>query len=60
MSLFKRENVKGYCVACRETVDMHNLEEVEMRNKKKAWKGTCSECGKPLYKIKAESQEGMW
>ena len=60
MSLFKHLDVKGYCVACRETVSIDHLEEVEMKNKKKAWKGTCSQCGKPMFKIKAESHEGMW
>ena len=51
---------KGYCVKCRHIVDMQKEEEVEMKNGKKAIKGECSECGKTLFRIKAESREGMW
>lgn len=60
MSLLNPRDIRGYCVKCRETVDMRNIEEAEMSNKKKAWKGSCSKCGSTLFKIKAESREGMW
>ena len=52
--------VNGYCVKCRHRVKMKKIEEVEMNNKKKAYKGVCAECGSPLYRIKPESREGMW
>jgi hypothetical protein len=60
MSLLGPRDIKGYCVKCREMVDMTGCEEAVMKNKKKAWKGSCTQCGKTLFKIKAESREGMW
>ncbi len=60
MSLFGPRDIQGYCVKCRETVDMEGVEETVMFNKKKAWKGTCSQCGKTLFRIKPEPREGMW
>jgi hypothetical protein len=53
-------DVKAYCVRCRETVDMEQIVTVTMKNGKKAWKGTCSQCGAVLFKIKPSSREGMW
>jgi len=50
----------GYCVKCRQRVEMVEVEEVTMRNNKKAEKGKCPSCGKYLYRIKTESREGMW
>ena len=50
----------GYCVKCREKVDMTDEEKVRMRNGKKAIKGKCSVCGTEIYKIRPESREGMW
>ena len=52
--------VTGYCVKCRQTVEMQRTEDFEMKNKKKAIKGVCANCGKTLFRIKRESREGMW
>jgi len=41
-------------------VDMEQEENFVMKNKKKAVKGTCSQCGATLFKIKPASREGMW
>jgi len=51
---------KAYCVRCREMVDMEQEEDFEMRNKKKAIKGKCAQCGATLFKIKPSPHEGMW
>ncbi len=51
---------KAYCVRCREMVDMDNEEDFVMSNKKKAIKGTCSQCGATLFRIKPSPREGMW
>ncbi len=53
-------DVSGYCVRCRSRVKMKKIEEVVMSNKKKAYKGVCSECGATIYRIRPESREGMW
>ncbi|MCD6496012.1 MAG: hypothetical protein J7K54_01960 [Candidatus Aenigmarchaeota archaeon] len=62
MSLFnlRQEEIEAYCVRCRKTVLMKNIEDYEMKNGKKAWKGTCSECGAVLFRIKPAPREGMW
>ena len=54
------DDIKAYCVKCREMVDMKQPEDFEMSNGKKALKGKCSECGSTLFKIKPSSREGMW
>ncbi len=51
---------EGYCVRCRERVEMKKEEECTMKNGKHAIKGECRQCGAEMYKIKAESHEGMW
>jgi hypothetical protein len=50
----------GYCVKCRERVDMEEEENVTMRNKKKAIRGKCSICGTTIFRIKPQKREGMW
>ena len=42
-----------YCVKCRAKRDANNVEEVTMKNGKKASKGVCSVCGTGMYKIGA-------
>ena len=42
---------EGYCVKCRTKREMKDAEEVTMKNKRKAMKGKCSECGTGMYRI---------
>jgi ssDNA-binding Zn-finger/Zn-ribbon topoisomerase 1 len=43
--------VEGYCVKCKKKREMKNAKEVTMKNKKKAVKGECPECGTKMFKI---------
>lgn len=43
--------VMGYCVKCKEKREMQSAEEVEMKNGRKAMKGSCGTCGTGMYKI---------
>jgi NAD-dependent SIR2 family protein deacetylase len=40
-----------YCVKCRTKRDAENVEEVTMKNGKKAAKGKCPVCGTSMFKI---------
>lgn len=40
-----------YCVKCRTKREAKNVEEVTMKNGKKAAKGVCSVCGTGMYRI---------
>lgn len=40
-----------YCVKCRAKRDAQNVQEVTMKNGKKASKGTCPVCGTSMFKI---------
>jgi len=51
---------EGYCVKCRERVDMTGEEQVEMKNGKKAIRGSCSRCGTPIYRIKQDRKADYW
>ncbi len=42
---------KGYCVKCKEKREMKDTEEVEMKNKRRALKGTCEKCGTKMFRI---------
>ena len=42
-----------YCVKCRQKRDANNVQEVTMKNGKKAAKCVCSVCGTGMYKIGA-------
>jgi Zn finger protein HypA/HybF involved in hydrogenase expression len=42
---------EGYCVKCKEKREMKEPEEVVMKNKMKAMKGTCPKCGTKIFKI---------
>lgn len=55
-----KKKMDAYCVKCRAKVKITDIEDVEMENKKQAWKGKCEECGSYVYKIKPVSREGMW
>jgi len=53
---FKEEEMaEGYCVKCKEKTEMKDSEEVEMKNKRKALKGTCEKCGTKMFKILGKS-----
>jgi len=42
---------EGYCVKCKAKKEMANAQEVMMKNKRKALKGTCPDCGTKMFKI---------
>ncbi|MFL2945312.1 MAG: DUF5679 domain-containing protein, partial [Candidatus Poseidoniales archaeon] len=37
--------MEGYCVKCKAKREIENGNEVEMKNGRKAMKGTCGTCG---------------
>ena len=43
--------VMGYCMKCKESREMNETEEVEMKNGRKAMKGVCAQCGCKMFKI---------
>ena len=47
----RRGMAEGYCVKCKEKQEMKEPEEVIMKNKMKAMKGTCPKCGTKIFKI---------
>lgn len=40
-----------YCVKCRQKRDANGVEEVTLKNGKKAAKGTCAVCGTKMFRI---------
>lgn len=52
--------VIGYCVKCRAKVELEEVEEYEMANKKKALKGVCSECGTKVFVILRAPKPDYW
>ncbi len=42
---------EGYCVKCKAKKEMKDSEEVVMKNKRKAVKGVCPDCGTKMFKI---------
>ena len=40
-----------YCVKCRAKRDESGVEEVTLKNGKKAAKGTCTVCGTKMFRI---------
>lgn len=42
---------EGYCVKCKAKKEMSDTEEVVMKNKRKAMKGTCPDCGTKMFRI---------
>ena len=42
---------QGYCVKCREKVEMKGAEKITMKNGKPAMKGKCGKCGTAVFKI---------
>lgn len=43
--------VKGYCVKCKKKREMKNPKQVVLKNKRKATKGECPECGTKMFRI---------
>ncbi|MCX6348860.1 MAG: DUF5679 domain-containing protein [Candidatus Aureabacteria bacterium] len=43
--------MEGYCVKCKAKKEMKDPQEVTMKNKRKASKGTCPTCGTGMFKI---------
>jgi hypothetical protein len=41
----------GYCVKCKASKEMKNVENVTMKNGRPAAKGKCPDCGTGMYKI---------
>jgi Zn finger protein HypA/HybF involved in hydrogenase expression len=42
---------EAYCVKCKAKKEMANPEEVVMKNKRRAMKGTCPDCGTKMFRI---------
>ena len=42
---------QGYCVKCKAKKDIKDAAEVEMKNGRRALKGSCTSCGTGMFKI---------
>ncbi|MBL7069089.1 MAG: hypothetical protein ISS34_04455 [Candidatus Omnitrophica bacterium] len=42
---------EGYCVKCKAKKEMKDAKEVVMKNKRKAMKGKCPDCGTSMFRI---------
>ena len=47
----------GHCMKCKESREMKDTEEVEMKNGRKAMKGVCASCGTKMFKILGTKKE---
>ena len=43
--------MEGYCVKCKAKKEIKDAKEVTMKNKRKAMKGNCSDCGTGMFRI---------
>lgn len=43
--------VTGYCVKCKKKRGIKNPKVVTLKNKRKATKGECPECGTKMFRI---------
>ena len=43
--------MEGYCLRCKAKKQMVDAQEVEMKNRRKAMKGKCPDCGTSMFKI---------
>ncbi len=43
--------MEAYCVKCKAKKEMQQMEEVTMKNGRKANKGKCPACGTSLFRI---------
>ena len=41
----------GYCVKCKASQPMKEIEKVTLKNNRNAVRGKCSQCGTGMYKI---------
>ncbi len=41
----------GHCMKCKDKREIKDVEEVEMKNGRKALKGLCTICGTKMFKI---------
>lgn len=41
----------GYCVKCRQKVEIEGAKEVVLENKRKAITGKCPSCGTKIYRF---------
>ncbi|MEM2974257.1 MAG: DUF5679 domain-containing protein [Candidatus Micrarchaeia archaeon] len=46
---------KGRCMKCKKEVEIKNGKEVVMKNKMKAIKGECPNCGTKVFRILGKS-----
>ncbi|MCK4248479.1 MAG: hypothetical protein KAX15_01745 [Candidatus Omnitrophica bacterium] len=45
------KGMTGYCVKCKSKKEIAEAQEVTMKNKRKALKGKCPDCGTGMYRI---------
>lgn len=43
--------VSGYCLKCKQSVEMKDPQAITMKNGKPATRGTCPVCGTTIFKI---------
>jgi DNA-directed RNA polymerase subunit RPC12/RpoP len=42
---------EGYCMKCRNKVEIKDAEKITMKNGKPATQGTCPKCGTKVFRI---------
>lgn len=42
---------QGYCVKCKSKKEMKDTKETILKNKRRAMKGKCTDCGTSMFKI---------
>lgn len=43
--------MQGYCVKCRESLEMKGTEQITMKNGRPATRGVCPVCGTKMFRI---------
>jgi Zn finger protein HypA/HybF involved in hydrogenase expression len=43
--------MEGYCLKCKTKKEMKDAKEITMKNKRKAMKGNCPDCGTGMFRI---------
>lgn len=43
--------VQGYCLKCKQSVEIKDAEPITMKNGKPATRGSCPRCGTTIFKI---------
>ncbi len=51
----KIKNNKGYCVKCKQKVEIEKPKIITMKNKKSAIKGKCPNCDTKIFRIRGDS-----